>query len=167
MESTVVCRSKFQDSLGRPVTQSLFLEFGYNDAAIYTLKDYDYDYEGKKLPSIKRLYLEAEDVTEYEFANAYFLSYDHWLRICNMKIFKPYVEKMRTELELKLKARAMRKLIEQADAGNFQAAKLLVDKGYEKRIAGRPSKEEVERQTEIQRRISDEFSADIVRLREA
>ena len=65
------------DGSGKPLTQGLFLEIGYSDSALYTLKDNDHEYNDKALPSIKRLYLEMEDVTEYEFANKYFLGWSH------------------------------------------------------------------------------------------
>ena len=56
---------------GRPITQSLFLEIGYTEHAVYTLKDDDYEYNGKVYPSLKKAYLELEDTTEYDFANQY------------------------------------------------------------------------------------------------
>ena len=45
-------KSKFLDSEGRPLTQSIFLEVGYNDYAIYTLKENDHEYNGKIYPSL-------------------------------------------------------------------------------------------------------------------
>ena len=55
-------KATLRDTKGRPLTQSLFLELGYNTQyAVYTLKDEDYNYEGKLYPSLKRLYLEMEE----------------------------------------------------------------------------------------------------------
>lgn len=51
-------RSLLVDTSGKPLTQGLFLEIGYSDSSIYTLKDSDHQYGEKTLPSIKRLYLE-------------------------------------------------------------------------------------------------------------
>lgn len=31
------------DEMGRPITQSLFLEINYTDKAVYTLKEEDYE----------------------------------------------------------------------------------------------------------------------------
>ncbi len=73
-----VDKQKFISHKGIPYTQALFLELGYDvEAAVYTLKEYDYTYQDTVYPSIKRLYLEMEDTTEYLFANEYFLSYNH------------------------------------------------------------------------------------------
>jgi len=36
-------KSKMVDSMGRPITQSLFLEVGYSDMAIFTLKENNYE----------------------------------------------------------------------------------------------------------------------------
>ena len=52
---------------GTYITQGLFLEIGYKtDLAIYTLKGEDYEFRGVLYPSIKKAYLEMEDVIEYE-----------------------------------------------------------------------------------------------------
>ena len=45
-------KSKLVDTNGKPLTQSLFLEIGYNDFALFTLKEQDYDYNGKLYPSL-------------------------------------------------------------------------------------------------------------------
>lgn len=157
-------REMLTDSAGKPLTQSLFLENGYKDFAIYTLKDEDMDYKGKTLISIKKRYLEMEDTTEYLFATQYFLGWQHWKRICNNKLMKDTVAEWREELELRLRAKGIKQAIDHAIGGNFQAAKWLSDRGWDKRGAGRPSKEEVERETEVARKLNDEFSDDIARL---
>lgn len=158
-------KEKMVDSMGRPITQSLFLEIGYSDNAVYTLKDYDFEYNGRNLPSIKRLYLECGDPTEYEFATAYFLGWSHWQRICENKAVKRFIDEWRTELEVKLRSRGVKAAILAANTGNFQASKWVADRGWETRGAGRPSKADVERETKIQAAISEEYAADVIRLR--
>lgn len=154
------------DKMGRPLTQSLFLEINYDaEVAIYTLKDYDHEYEGKVYPSLKKLFIQMEDLVEYEFANTYLLGWNHWLRICNNKLFKKHVEEWREELELKIRSQAVADIINMtAEEKSFQAAKWLADKGWDKRRAGRPSKEEVEKEKEVQASLHDEYGADIRRL---
>jgi predicted transcriptional regulator len=49
---------------------------------------------------------------------------------------------------------------------NFQANKWLSDRGWEKRGAGRPSKQEKLKEERMQQRIEDEFSADIKRMQD-
>ena len=156
-----------RDKMGRPLTQSLFLELGYSDYAVYTLKDEDYEYNGKVYPSLKRLYLDCADPTEYEFALKHLIGWKHWLRISENKVIKKHIEEWREELEVKLRSEGVRNAIEHAKGGTFQAAKWLADRGWDKRAAGRPSKEELDKEKKVQEKLSDEFSDDIVRLFEA
>jgi len=163
----VVDKSKLIDVNGNPLTQSLFLEIGYNtEYAIYTLKDNDHTYKGVVYPSLKKLYLAEEDPTEYFFADKYLLGWQHWKRICKNVVLSKYIEDWREELELKLRAQAVRALRDMtaSENGNFQAAKFLADRGWDKRGAGRPSKAELERRAAIGERVDEEFAADIKRL---
>lgn len=156
---------EFKDSRGRPLTQGLFLEIGYNtDFAVYTLKDVDFEYEGKTYPSLKRLYMEMSDPVEYNFATTHLGSWEQWQRISNNKILKKYIDPWRKELELKLRSEAVAEVIKfsKTDKG-FQAAKWLADKGFDKR-AGRPSKEEIEAEKRFQSHMRDDFDDVIVRL---
>lgn len=158
-------KSKLIDASGKPLTQSLFLETGYSSFAIYTLKDDDFLYKGKLLPSIKKIYLEMEDTTEYEFANACFLGWSHWNRITQNKLFEGYVALWREELELKLRARGLRSIIKAADEGVFSASRWLADRGWDKRAPGRPNKGEKAREQAIQKGIAKEFDEGIVSLK--
>lgn len=159
-------REDFVDEKGRYKTLSLFLEIAYDSDAIYTLKGYDHEYKGKTYLSLKKLYLELADPTEYEFANTYLADWEHWQKICNNKVLAQEVAKWRNELELKLRAEGVQWIIKSArKKGNWLAAKFLAEKGWEVRTAGRPSKEEVERNTAIESAIQKEFDDDIARLR--
>lgn len=159
-------KSRFLDSMGRPITQSLFLEIGYSDMAVYTLKDWDHTYKGVVFPSLKRLYLLEEDPTEYAFAEKHLLGWQHWKRLCENKVVRKHIDEWREELELKIRSQAIRDMMNlcATENGNFSAAKFLADRGWEKRGAGRPSKAEKERQDRIQDRIEQEFAADVARL---
>jgi hypothetical protein len=157
-------RQDFLDSTGRPITQSLFLEIGYAEFSKYTLKDQDYEYNGQIYPSLKRLYLEAEDPTEYEFANQHLLGWKHWQRLCENKQVRKHIDEWREELEYKLRSQAVRKMMNAASGGNYQAAKWLVDRGWATRGAGRPSKAEIEGNKATQERLDNEFNNDVVRL---
>jgi hypothetical protein len=152
------------DGMGRFRTQSLFLELGYSDEALFTLKDQDHQWNGKNYPSLKRLYLEMADPTEYAFATEYLLGWRHWQRICENKVLGRYVEEWRDELEVKLRSKAIRDAIDAAKTGNFQAAKWVADRGWDTKGRGRPSKAEVERETKIQARINEDYNQDVVRL---
>jgi hypothetical protein len=157
-------KEKMLDTMGRPITQSLFLEIGYSDAAVYTLKEHDFEYNGKLLPSIRKLYLDIADPTEYEFAQACFIGWSHWQRICDNKALRRHIDEWRMELEVKLRSKGVKAAVVAANSGNYQAAKWLADRGWDTRGAGRPSKADVEKETKIQAAISEEYSADILRL---
>lgn len=157
-------RSQLLDPAGRPLTQSLFLEIGYTDSAVYTLKDYDHEYKGKLYPSLQRLYLLIEDPTEYTFATQCLLGWKHWQRICENKQLRVYVDEWRAELEVKIRSQGVLEALKQAHTGSFQAAKWVADKGWEQKAAGRPSKEELEKRAKIAEKVSDEYSADVLRL---
>lgn len=153
------------DSIGRPYTQSLFLELKYEDNAFYSLKSQDWTHKGKLYPSIRRLYLECEDPTEYTFANKYFLGWDHWMRLTENKAIRVHIDAWRNELEIKLRAKGVLEMIKSANKGNFQAAKYLADRGWDTRGAGRPSKDELTRRAKIAETVHNEYAVDIARLR--
>lgn len=161
-------KDKMIGSNGAAITQSLFLEIGYKtNFAMFTLKDYDIEYKGNKYISLKKLFLAMEDVTEYEFANEYLLGWTHWQRIAENAQVKPYVDKWREELEIKIRAQAIRDIISMtAEGGSFQAAKWLADKGWDKKAAGRPKKEDKLKEAAQMQRIASEFEEDFARLRE-
>lgn len=162
----MIDKTKLLDTMGRPLTQGLFLEIGYGEYAVYTLKDWDYTYKGVVYPSLKRLYLQEEDPTEYSFAEKHLLGWQHWKRLCENKMIAKHIEEWREELELKIRCQAIRDMqnLCASESGNYSAAKFLADRGWEKRAAGRPSKAEKERHLRIEERINEEFSADIKRL---
>lgn len=162
----MIDKSKLVDSMGRPLTQSLFLEVGYSDYAVYTLKEYDYPYKGKHYPSLKRLFLAEEDPTEWAFADKHLLGWQHWKRLCENKILAKHFEEWREELELKIRSQAVRDMMSlcASESGNFSAAKFLADRGWEKRGAGRPSKAEKEKAMRIKERVEEDFALDIKRL---
>lgn len=159
-------KDKLQDTMGRPLTQSLFLELQYSEYAVYTLKEDDYEYKGKTYPSLKKLYLKEEDPTEYAFATKYLLGWQHWKRLCENKAIAKHIEEWREELELKLRCQAIRDMqnLCASENGNYSAAKFLADRGWEKRGAGRPSKADKERHLRIEERLDQEFGADVARM---
>lgn len=160
----LIKREQMLDSGGRPITQSLFLEIGYTKDAVYTLKDEDYTYNDKVYYSLKKLYMECADPTEYEFATANLLGWKHWMRMCENKLLRKHIDDWREELEVKLRSRAVKQAIEHAASGTFQAAKWLADRGWSTRGAGRPSKSDLEREKRIQEGIADEYNNDVVRM---
>jgi hypothetical protein len=166
---TDINKSKMRDkATGNFITQGLFLEHQYDTSrAVFTLKDQDYEYEGVIYPSLKRLYMEMEDLGEYEFASAVLLGWRHWQRICNNKLFTDMIEEWRLELEIKLRGRAIAAVAKDAESSSRSAissAKWMADRKWASRGAGRPSKDEVDHNARVASGIADEYAADVVRI---
>lgn len=165
--------SIFRDKVtGNFLTQSLFLEFCYENPknAVFTLKDDDHEHNGKTYISIKRLYLETADPTEYEFATKHLGGWSHWKRLCDSTTrLHPYINAWREELEVMLRSKGVRGVMLEAYSegkGALQASKWLADKGWaEKRTAGRPSKEEVVRERKAHANIKQTIDDDLARIR--
>lgn len=153
---------------GNFITQGLFLEHQYDTSrAIFTLKDEDYEFEGVIYPSLKRLFLDMEDLGEYDFACEVLLGWRHWQRICNNKLFSKLIDEWRKELEIKMRGRAIKTIAKEAGSDSrsaLAAAKWMADRGWAKRQPGRPSTEDVQRETEIQAGIAADYKADVVRM---
>lgn len=163
----MIPKEKFFDSMGKPLTQALFIEYQYDPKyALYSLKDYDHTYEGVLYPSLKKLYLAEEDPTEYIFVSRHLGSWYQWKRMQQNKMVVSHINQWRDELELKLRSQAIRNMIDMSTSedGNFSAAKYLAEYGWEKRKAGRPTKEEKERHLAVEQNIRSDFDADIKRL---
>lgn len=165
----IIDKSKLKDTMGRPLTQGLFLEIGYNTQyAVFTFDDEDKEYKGTIYPSMKKLYLEAEDPTEYRFAKKYLLGWKHWKRLNDNAILRVHFDEWREELEVAMRSEAVLSIVDMttSEQGNFQAAKWLADRGWDKRGAGRPSKAEIDREKRISERMGDELGADIIRMQD-
>lgn len=160
-------KSGMKDYKGAFITQSLFLEIGYDtDFAVYTFKEKDHEYKGKVYPSIKRLYLEHEDPPEYDFATTYFYSWNHWQRLCGNKIILKEISEWREELELKLRSQAIKDIIDNSAEGSYQASKWLADRGWDKQAVGRPSKVDKVKEAKMQDRLTSEFGGEVKRMSE-
>lgn len=160
-------KDQLKDQTGRLLTQSLILEFGYNDFAVFTINDDDKEYKGRVYPSLKKYYLDCEDPYEYSFATKCLAGWRHWQRLCKNKLFKPHIEEWREELEVKMMSAGLGSLVDQALDGekpNFQAAKWLAEHGWNKRGAGRPSKAEKERIDNIQEQLMNELNENVIRM---
>lgn len=153
---------------GNFITQALFFELKHDhERALYTLKEEDHTLpDGRVLPSLKRLYLECLDPTEYEFATTYFYSWKHWKRCLGNKLVLKEVEEWREELEIKIRSEGLRGAINNAMDGNYQANKWLVDKGWVEKIPGRPTNERVEGELKQAARMKEAHQSDLDRISE-
>ena len=161
--------NKFKNAIGSHYLKALFFEEAVDverPDVLYTLKLEDH--EG--LPSLHRLYVELEDTSEYIFANKYFDNYAHWKKLCNCNWFKPFLDDMREELDLKLKARALEALkVIAGDPDNknhYMANKLIHDHGLhlKKDNRGRPSKAKVAEEASKLLKTNEEVNEDYERI---
>lgn len=141
--------SPFRVETGQLLFRGLFYETTLADksSVVYTLKRHDH----VGYPSLYRLYMEMDDLTEYNFAISYTDGWDHWEQLCECTWFKPFIAKWRREIEIKRKAHSLLQIIAVADnpdsKESYQAQKFLISGGWkdknDRKGAGRPSKEEV------------------------
>jgi hypothetical protein len=160
--------TSFKDVMGRYRTQSLFREFyvkGEGLEPVWTLREED---PQGKLPSLKALYLEIGDPTEYRFAIEAFGSWKQWLKIKASKTIEPWIEDWPIELEVKIRSNGIQGVMQEAKVGKskFPAAKALAEGFWNKEASkrGRPSKEEVTRERKIAAKLDEEFIADAERI---
>lgn len=144
--------SEFTNASGAYLLTSLFVDFGRNhEGARYCLGPKDHP-SGKYI-NLHKAYLDMEDATEWDFAHKYFANWEHWTMICNSPRIAPYIENWRRELEIKLRSRALKEIVNVAQEGGnraFEANKFLVSSGWlsadekkETKKRGRPTKESV------------------------
>ena len=172
-------RAVMKDAGFRPRVQSLFWEKRIiareeRLEPLFTVKDEDHtvptpDKKGlKTYPSLRKIYMSYDHVPghEYEFALDIFGSWDHWKYLCNSSMKALFAE-WREELAIKMKAEAIRKMIEasrQDSAVGVNAAKYLADEGYIPKRAGRITKEEKLREVKIAAGVRDDLAGDMERL---
>jgi hypothetical protein len=163
MKKLNVDRTHFKDDMQRYRTQALFFEY-YADQefAVFTLKDEDFEADGKKYIALKPIYLAMSDPTEYSFAMYVFDSWPHWARLRKYYL-KDHVAMWREEMEMKLVSEGIQQNIKLAKAGNYNAAKWLADKGWEEK-RGRPTKAEKEGRLKQDTAQRKELEADMARI---
>ena len=181
--------SVFKDVNGRWRTISLFDELSSVDSKlkyppIFLLRESE-DRDG--LTSMKRIYMEAMDPTEWKAAQRIFGCWDAWEALWNCPPFMAELEKWRNELQLKLRSLAVDQIIDtglhggKSSGTQFAAAKWLAEGQWKRTVSqgdeedvpkndgrGRPSKVTIEREAKRQlREISkyhEEASEDLKRI---
>lgn len=165
--------SKFKNNSGTHVLKAMFYELDHvaeEPYAQYTLKPYDHTVDGVTYPSLKKLYVELEDPTEYLFATTYLDGYEHWKKLTKTSWFKTHLTEWREELELRLRAKALLRIRKTAEAGSkdsLTADKLLLSgawKTEEEKTRGRPSKQKIKEEAERLFEAKTEFDDDFDRI---
>lgn len=149
--------NKFRNSQGTRYTSSLFLERVGEDktSCVYTLREEDH----LGYPSLYKLYLQTEDLTEYTFAMQHLDGWSHWEALKEAEWFKPYIERWRRELATLLESRHLAKVQEIADGDGkdrLTAARYLLERAEKAagaKTRGRPTK--AASQAELNHRASE------------
>lgn len=170
MDDLALVIETFKDEKNRWRSGSLFIEkiqgavveSGY--VPLFTLREYDY--EGKL--SLKRLYMEAQDITEWKFATSVFGSYECWENLVECKWFKPHALQWRKELALKLKVIALEQIKHSTDSQEIKKYQWLYETynrdGASAPKRGRPSKDEVQRELKAEMDRARTYKEDAERL---
>ena len=159
----------YKDREGRWRTESLFKETcsaaakanGYSP--VFTLKEVDPD----GLPSMRKHFILSEDPTGYTTAKELLGSWSHWQKIFANKRFKEELDAWQEELDVRLRSKAIKAIKDTAlteGSKGTTAAKYLADGAYRGTKRGRPSKEDVARETRIQAGLSRELAEDEERV---
>lgn len=165
--------NKFKSVVGSHLLKAIFFEEAINTDrpdCVYTLKVEDHEYEGVHYPSLHRLYVEMEDQSEYEFSKKYLDGWTHWKKLIECNWFKPYLDAMREELDVKIRARSMnalRRIAEDPDNKNhYMANKVIFDNGLAPKSdkRGRPSKEKIKAEADKLFQSSNEVNEDYDRI---
>src|SRR5690606_6577654 len=162
----------FKNATGAWLLRALFYETATDPDkthVLYSFKPEDHEVNGVVYPSLRRLYLEMEDDTEYYFAQAYFGGWPQWKRLLSCSWFVDYITEIREELAAKQEADSKRRIRQIAkdmkDRGSLQANKLLLeDIKKSKNPPGRPSKEAIRRKAEELFQDQSELQEDLERI---
>lgn len=160
-------KAKMMGANGKPLTTGLFIDLeenGINENAVFTKDECDKVIGKRTFYSFKSLFVECGDPTGYDFAKKYLMGWQHFkVMQVNKKIVR-LIDEALEEIEVKIRSEAIAQAESLSAEGNAAMTKLLVEKGWDKGKVGRPSKEAVKKEANIQSRINDEFNADIARL---
>lgn len=133
----------FKDVMHRWITTGLFHETAAREGlSIMSLK------EGRER------FVKCRDMTGYRFASKYLGGWEHW-KALESSSFSDHIDSWREELEVMLRCEALENIAAEASTGHFQANKFLADRGWDTRVAGRPSKVEVEKNINRKARVTE------------
>lgn len=159
----------FKNSNGVYLSKSLFLEEAQTDTrahVCYTLKDEDY----QNLPSLRRLYLEISDPSEYRFAMTHLGGWKHFELLASQDWFLEYLNRWRRELRAKLSSEALVRIhqIASGETPTAFAANKYILEALEKpteplRRVGRPLGSGPSQKTHYEPSLAD-YKADAQRL---
>lgn len=164
----ICTQDQIYSSMGHAKTRNLILEFSSSAEVraktIFSVSDNPHP---EKIP-LKTLYMSlvVDDPTEVAFAEEVFGSVSFWENLCNLTLFKPYLERWRKEADLRRKKKAFQAIIETAtskevSATRLSAAKYLIDEPW--KTGDRKARKESKQTTQ---EAFETYKSDVERLKE-
>jgi len=138
-----------KDKMGRYITSGLFKETaqGRGEYVIYTLD------------AAKALFIALDDPTGYLFSQKYLADYKHWIMLKDSPALEHHILVWEDELEVKLRCKGLQRIINDSKGEKgYQAAKYLVESGWNKKPAGRPNKEAIRKESKMRANIYEELN---------
>ena len=139
--------NKFKDIMGRWITSGLFKETAQKKGyIIYTIDE------------ARAFFIECNDPTGYLFAITFLGGWKHWLALQESPALAHHLLQWEEELEVKMRSENLQLVVQEAKGEKgYQAAKYLVEAGWKKKEAGRPSKASIKKESKLRASIYDEF----------
>lgn len=157
----------FRNASGQWLSKQLFFETTEDKSRVlYSLKPEDHKVGKIIYPSLRRLYMELGDETEFIFAETYFGGWPHWKRLLQSQWFLDHLVELREELSARNAAIHLNQIKQSAAQGNASSAKYLLEQGWlpkDKKV-GRPTKEKIRQEAEKIALDSYDISDDLERI---
>ena len=118
----------------------------------------------KHTDDARKAFIECADPTGVVFADKYLGGYEHWLAVKASKGLEVTIASWEEELEARMRSEALIGIKAMA-LDSFQASKFLMDRGWAKKGAGRPTKEAVAKETRVQSKMAVSYLNDVKRIK--
>jgi hypothetical protein len=112
----------------------------------------------------RKTFVEMEDLTEYAPAVALAGSWEEWQRFKKeWPAFNEILQEWKDELEVRLKSKSIMVIVQNAK-DNVEAAKWVAEGKYKPKVAGRPTKAEIEHQKKVDAKVTTAVEDEIERV---
>ena len=158
-------------SNGRRVTRGLFYEVKMgSEYNFFTMgpKDIPKESEYKSgLLSFPKIYMSycVDDPTEYSMALAVFGSWEHWQMVVDCADLRPYIDALRREAVVAIRAKAMAHIaseVKDKTKNAYAAAKWLAEKGWEPKESVTETK--IARKTKAEKEAASKEEEEVLEL---
>jgi hypothetical protein len=166
--SSLIDKRKLLGAGGMRLVKQLFVEnnIGEYDNAVYTMHREDEVVGDKVYPSLHRLYVESNDITEARFVADHLYDWQQWEQLANSHTYRDEIARWRTDLKAKITGELVDSLLEDAKSSSRSSkssAKYLVDR-LTKGKRGKPTTANIATNDEKVKTITSEVASDMKRL---